>query len=112
MRPPVRDTCYFKSTDGHNNNWSFSTGQAGWASWQVAVRSWAVEQAVKQAGALPLQSLAAQPTPPPTSRCSAVRLNLNVAHAAAAAGGCVIVDATKRGKVRLGEGKRASAAEE
>lgn len=54
VRPPAAGTCYFKSTDGHNNNWSFST----------------------------------------------VRLNLNVAQAAASAGGCLIVDATKRGKVR------------
>lgn len=23
----VQDTCYFKSTDGHNNNWSFSTSR-------------------------------------------------------------------------------------
>jgi tRNA A64-2'-O-ribosylphosphate transferase len=22
--PHARDTCYFKSTDGHNGNWSFS----------------------------------------------------------------------------------------
>ena len=22
--PRARDTCYFKSTDGHNGNWSFS----------------------------------------------------------------------------------------
>ena len=50
--PPVA-TCYFKSTDGHNNNWSFST----------------------------------------------VRLNLHVAEAAAAAGGALLVDATRRGKV-------------
>ncbi|PSC72713.1 initiator tRNA phosphoribosyl [Micractinium conductrix] len=49
--PPVA-TCYFKSTDGHNNNWSFST----------------------------------------------VRLNLHVAEAAAAAGGALLVDATRRGK--------------
>jgi tRNA A64-2'-O-ribosylphosphate transferase len=53
VRPPLGDTCYFKSTDGHNGNWSFST----------------------------------------------VRLNLNLAEAAAASGGCLIVDATKRGKV-------------
>ncbi|KAI3436605.1 hypothetical protein D9Q98_006022 [Chlorella vulgaris] len=52
VRPPLGDTCYFKSTDGHNGNWSFST----------------------------------------------VRLNLNLAEAAAASGGCLIVDATKRGK--------------
>ena len=51
----VRDpqtTCYFKSTDGHNGNWSFST----------------------------------------------TRLNIHVAEAAANHGGCVIVDATRRGK--------------
>ncbi len=53
VSPPLGATCYFKSTDGHNNNWSFST----------------------------------------------VRLNLSTAEAAAAAGGCVIVDATRRGKV-------------
>ncbi|KAL4421701.1 hypothetical protein ABPG77_010645 [Micractinium sp. CCAP 211/92] len=52
VSPPLGATCYFKSTDGHNNNWSFST----------------------------------------------VRLNLSTAEAAAAAGGCVIVDATRRGK--------------
>ena len=46
------DTCYFKSTDGHNNNWSFSC----------------------------------------------IRLNLNVARLAAQHGGCLIVDATRRGK--------------
>ena len=45
-------TCYFKSTDGHNGNWSFST----------------------------------------------TRLNLHVAELAAAKGGCIIVDATRRGK--------------
>lgn len=51
----VRDgdpTCYFKSTDGHNGTWSFST----------------------------------------------VRLNLHIAELAAARGGCIIVDATRRGK--------------
>ncbi len=51
----VRDpqtTCYFKSTDGHNGNWSFST----------------------------------------------TRLNIHVAESAANHGGCVIVDATRRGK--------------
>ncbi|EFN58577.1 hypothetical protein CHLNCDRAFT_7874, partial [Chlorella variabilis] len=52
VRPPIEDSCYFKSTDGHNGNWSFS----------------------------------------------AIRLNLNLAEAAAAAGGCLVVDATKRGK--------------
>jgi tRNA A64-2'-O-ribosylphosphate transferase len=55
VRPPIADSCYFKSTDGHNGNWSFST----------------------------------------------IRLNLNLAQAAAQAGGCLIVDATKRGKVRV-----------
>lgn len=45
-------TCYFKSTDGHNGNWSFST----------------------------------------------VRLNLHIAELAAARRGCIIVDATRRGK--------------
>ena len=51
----VRDpqtTCYFKSTDGHNGNWSFST----------------------------------------------TRLNIHLAESAANHGGCVIVDATRRGK--------------
>jgi len=51
----VRDpqtTCYFKSTDGHNGNWSFST----------------------------------------------TRLNFHLAESAANRGGCVIVDATRRGK--------------
>ena len=43
------DGCYFKSTDGHNNNWAFSR----------------------------------------------TRLNERVAHEAAKAGGCVIVDATR-----------------
>lgn len=45
-------TCYFKSTDGHFSQWSFST----------------------------------------------VRLNLNVAEACAQHGGCIIIDATRRGK--------------
>ena len=45
-------TCYFKSTDGHNGNWSFST----------------------------------------------TRLNIDLAETAANHGGCVIVDATRRGK--------------
>ena len=45
-------TCYFKSTDGHAGNWSFSL----------------------------------------------IRLNLHVALQAAAAGGCFVVDATRRGK--------------
>ena len=47
-----QQTCYFKSTDGHNGNWSFST----------------------------------------------TRLNMHVAEAAASKNGCVIVDATRRGK--------------
>ena len=46
------NTCYFKSTDGHTGNWSFST----------------------------------------------LRLNLHVAEACHLAGGCIIVDATRRGK--------------
>jgi tRNA A64-2'-O-ribosylphosphate transferase len=46
------ETCYFKSTDGHFGNWSFSL----------------------------------------------VRLNLHVAQACSQRGGCVIVDATRRGK--------------
>eukprot|EP00884_Botryococcus_braunii_P013654 jgi/Botrbrau1/2228/Bobra.101_2s0056.1 len=50
--PHCSYTCYFKSTDGHNGNWSFST----------------------------------------------TRLNLHVAAAAAEHGGCIIVDATRRGK--------------
>lgn len=54
---------------------------------------------------LPMQLLPAQMRarllPMPLPHLPAVRLNLNVAHAAAAAGGCVIADATKRGKVRL-----------
>lgn len=45
-------TCYFKSTDGHNGNWSFS--------------------------------------------CT--RLNISVAEEAAQRHGCIIVDATRRGK--------------
>ncbi|KAK0571323.1 hypothetical protein LWI29_014173 [Acer saccharum] len=45
-------TCYFKSTDGHTNNWSFNTS----------------------------------------------RLNLHVALLAGEKGGCIIVDATRRGK--------------
>lgn len=51
----VRDpqaTCYFKSTDGHNGNWSFST----------------------------------------------TRLNIHLAESAANHSGCIIVDATRRGK--------------
>ncbi|DBA66398.1 TPA: hypothetical protein ACH3X2_002378 [Trebouxia sp. C0005] len=51
----VRDpqtTCYFKSTDGHNGNWSFST----------------------------------------------TRLNVHLAESAANRRGCIIVDATRRGK--------------
>lgn len=51
VRDPQK-TCYFKSTDGHNGNWAFST----------------------------------------------TRLNLHVAEAAADQHGCVIVDATRRGK--------------
>uniref|UniRef100_A0A7S3XDB8 Initiator tRNA phosphoribosyl transferase n=1 Tax=Picocystis salinarum TaxID=88271 RepID=A0A7S3XDB8_9CHLO len=50
--PKPEGTCYFKSTDGHNNNWSFSLS----------------------------------------------RLNLNVAKVAAQKGGCIIVDATRKGK--------------
>ncbi|CAD7702181.1 unnamed protein product [Ostreobium quekettii] len=50
--PPPRGCCYFKSTDGHHGNWSFSL----------------------------------------------TRLNLNVAEWAAKAGGCIIVDATRKGK--------------
>lgn len=50
--PNPDGTCYFKSTDGHCNNWSFSTS----------------------------------------------RLNLNVATEAAKYGGCLIVDATRKGK--------------
>jgi tRNA A64-2'-O-ribosylphosphate transferase len=51
--PPV-PTCYFKSTDGHTGNWSFST----------------------------------------------TRMNLHVAEEAARQGGVIIVDATRKGKVR------------
>ena len=51
VRDP-HETCYFKSTDGHNGNWAFST----------------------------------------------TRLNMHVAETAAAQNGCVIVDATRRGK--------------
>lgn len=59
----AQHTCYFKSTDGHCGQWSFST----------------------------------------------TRLNLHVAKAAAAAGGAIIVDATRRGKtfpvrVKMGVG--------
>ncbi len=50
--PSPDGTCYFKSTDGHTGNWSFSL----------------------------------------------IRLNLHVALLAAAAGGCFVVDATRRGK--------------
>ena len=50
--PRLAATCYFKSTDGHAGNWSFSL----------------------------------------------IRLNLHVALHAAAAGGCFVVDATRRGK--------------
>lgn len=50
--PAPPGTCYFKSTDGHSGNWSFST----------------------------------------------TRLNLHVAEAAAAQGGALVVDATRRGK--------------
>lgn len=46
------DTCYFKSTDGHFGNWSFSC----------------------------------------------VRLNLQVAQACCLHGGCLVIDATRRGK--------------
>lgn len=46
------DVCYFKSTDGHNGNWSFNV----------------------------------------------TRLNLHVAELAAQKGGCIIVDATRKGK--------------
>lgn len=46
------DTCYFKSTDGHHGNWSFSL----------------------------------------------VRLNANVVEWVAKCGGCIIVDATRKGK--------------
>jgi hypothetical protein len=48
----AKKTCYFKSTDGHSGQWSFSL----------------------------------------------TRLNLNVAAAVSEAGGCIIVDATRRGK--------------
>ena len=51
--PSSARTCYFKSTDGHTGQWSFSL----------------------------------------------VRLNLNLAEEAAQAGGSIIVDATRRGKV-------------
>lgn len=51
VRSP-KGTCYFKSTDGHNGNWAFST----------------------------------------------TRLNMHVAETAAASNGCIIVDATRRGK--------------
>lgn len=47
-----QQTCYFKSTDGHNGNWAFST----------------------------------------------TRLNMHVAETAASNNGCVIVDATRKGK--------------
>ncbi|OIW09988.1 hypothetical protein TanjilG_32728 [Lupinus angustifolius] len=50
--PKFYATCYFKSTDGHTNNWSFNTS----------------------------------------------RLNLHVAQLAGQKGGCMIVDATRRGK--------------
>lgn len=50
--PRPDGTCYFKSTDGHNGNWNFST----------------------------------------------VRLNMHVADLAARSGGCIIVDATRKGK--------------
>lgn len=50
--PDCERTCYFKSTDGHTNNWAFST----------------------------------------------TRLNLHVAEQAAACSGCLVVDATRRGK--------------
>lgn len=50
--PNPAGTCYFKSTDGHNGNWSFST----------------------------------------------MRLNWNVCEQAAAHGGVLIVDATRKGK--------------
>ncbi|GMH35991.1 hypothetical protein BSKO_03859 [Bryopsis sp. KO-2023] len=50
--PTRDDCCYFKSTDGHHGNWSFSL----------------------------------------------VRLNLNVVEWCAAKGGCLIVDATRKGK--------------
>ena len=51
--PNPDDTCYFKSTDGHYGNWSFSV----------------------------------------------TRLNWHIALLAAQKGGCIIVDATRRGKV-------------
>ncbi len=51
--PSPTGTCYFKSTDGHTGNWSFSL----------------------------------------------IRLNLHVALQAATAGGCFVVDATRRGKI-------------
>ena len=51
--PSPDDTCYFKSTDGHYGNWSFSV----------------------------------------------IRLNWHIALLAAQKGGCIIVDATRRGKV-------------
>jgi hypothetical protein len=50
--PNPKHTCYFKSTDGHTGNWSFST----------------------------------------------TRLNWHVAELAAHRGGCIIVDATRKGK--------------
>lgn len=51
--PSTARTCYFKSTDGHTGQWSFSL----------------------------------------------VRLNLRLAEEAARAGGAVVVDATRRGKI-------------
>ncbi|MCJ1461838.1 hypothetical protein MMC07_000437 [Pseudocyphellaria aurata] len=50
--PGSQNTCYFKSTDGHTNEWNFSL----------------------------------------------TRLNLHVAQQAAVYGGCIVVDATRRGK--------------
>ena len=41
--PAARHTCYFKSTDGHNGNWSFSTSRLN-----VHV----AEQAAQRGGAL------------------------------------------------------------
>ena len=87
------------------HRWAWWGRQTGWRGSSAARRGRARLQAARPRPRLLARLHAAcrrgrQSSPQPALPPPAVRLNLNVAHAAAAAGGCVIVDATKRGKVR------------